>query len=641
MSTSTSFLASSQRRTQSLSQHDAAELYALPYWSGDYFTIDAQGKLCLASEQNVPLLEIIQALQQRGHSLPMILRFPHILRDRLQRLNAAFGQAMEKFSYQASYQGVFPIKVNQRRVVVENLAKYGRDYATGFEAGSKAELAICLAQPLAAEALLCCNGFKDDDFIRMALWGRALGKKVVITLEKFSELERVLRLAEEMQIAPLIGIRFKLHAKGSGQWASSGGDNAKFGLSAAEIMATVTQLREKGMLESLVMLHCHVGSQLTDIRKIRSAVREAAQAYSSLQKAGVALQYLNVGGGLAVDYDGSKTTFYISANYDMQEYADTVVYTILETCNEAKVPHPIIVSESGRALTAHHTVLVLPVIDVISATLEPIDLPDLPEDAHSLIGDMQELLQDINVKNYREVYYDALGNKDTMHNLFDLGYLSLLERAHVENCYKRILAQVAAIVRTLEYVPEELEEVKQILADKYICNFSLFQSLPDHWAIQSLFPIMPLQRLNERPNCHGTLVDISCDSDGKINKFIDLRDVRNTLPLHTLAKGEAYYIGCFLTGAYQDVLSNTHNLFGSLNEAHIAVTKEGWTIRRFLRGQKARRVIESVGYNISELEDDMIHAIDEAKAAGKMSAEQGERLLALYAAEMAGYTYLE
>lgn len=628
-----------------LSPQDAAELYGLPYWSNDYFCINQQGQLCFCLEPitghaPLPLTEIIATLQQRGYSLPIILRFPQLLADRLDTVNHAFANAIQKFDYQAHYQGVFPIKVNQRRVVVETIATYGARYRTGLEAGSKAELAICLAQDMAEEALLCCNGFKDDDFIRMALWGKKMGKRVVITLEKFSELERVLRIAQTMDIPPLMGIRFKLHSKGSGQWSSSGGDSAKFGLSSAEIMAAVEHLKTLGRLEALVMLHCHVGSQLTDIRKIRTAVREAARAYCSLRQAGVPIQYLNVGGGLAVDYDGSKTTYYVSANYNIQEYADTVVYTILEICNEAAVPHPIIVTESGRALTAHHAIVVLPVIDVIGSTLEPVELPELEGEVHSLIADMEDILENISLKNYREAYYDAVGNKETMNNLFDLGYLSLLERAHIENLYKRILAKVAQIVATLEYVPDELEDVSKILADKYICNFSVFQSLPDHWAIQSLFPIMPLQRLNERPQRHGTLVDISCDSDGHISKFIDLRDVRSTLPLHQL-NGQPYYIGCFLTGAYQDVLANSHNLFGRVNEAHIEVEDGSWHLHRFERGEKARRIIEKMGYSIDNLEDAIITAIDKAKASGTMSASQGEALLALYASEMAGYTYLE
>ena len=621
---------------------DAAELYGVPYWSSGHFSVGADGLARVAGQKEGPSVAIesvLAALRARGESFPMILRFPQIIEDRLERLNGAFHRAAEKFGYRNGYQGVFPIKVNQRRVVVETIAEYGARFRTGLEAGSKAELALCLVQDLHPEALLCCNGFKDDDFVRLALWGRKLGKNVVITLEKLEELERVLRISQEVGVEPAIGVRFKLHARGSGQWEASGGDNAKFGLSAGEIMNVAERLRARGMLHTLQMLHCHVGSQVTDVRKVRSAVREAAQAYVELRELGVPVQYLNVGGGLAVDYDGSKTTFYASANYGLQEYADTVVYTILETCNETETPHPVVVTESGRALTAHHAVVVVPVVGTIGPTRQPPELPPLPGETHALVKDMRELLDNVTLKNYREVYHDAQDNKDTMHNLFDLGYLSLLERAHVETLYNQILLRVARVVRDLDYVPDDFEDLPKLLADKYICNFSLFQSVPDHWAIGALFPVMPLHRLNERPTRDATLVDISCDSDGKVNKFVDLRDVKDTLPLHELRPGEPYDLGIFLTGAYQDVLANAHNLFGRVNEAHVRVTGEDtFVLERFVGGQKARRVIENMGYEAPELRGWLKEEISEA---GSLSPEEGEKLLSLYNAELVGYTYLE
>ena len=621
---------------------DAAELYGVPYWSAGHFRVGADGRVRVSGQKEGPsvaLESILASLRARGESFPMILRFPQIIEDRLERLNGAFSRAAEKFGYENGYQGVFPIKVNQRRVVVETVAEYGARFRTGLEAGSKAELALCLVQDIHPEALLCCNGFKDDDFVRLALWGRKLGKNVVITLEKFSELERVLRLSQEVGVEPAIGVRFKLHARGSGQWEASGGDQAKFGLSAGEVMGVAERLRDLGMLHTLRMLHCHVGSQVTDVRKIRSAVREAAQAYVELRELGVRVDYLNVGGGLAVDYDGSKTTFYASANYGLQEYADTVVYTILETCNEAGAPHPVVVTESGRALTAHHAVVVIPVVDAIGPTHQPPALPPLPGETHALVKDMRELLGNVTLKNYREVYHDAQDNKDTMHSLFDLGYLSLLERAHVETLYNQILVRVARIVRDLDYVPDVFEDLPKLLADKYICNFSLFQSVPDHWAIGALFPVMPLHRLSERPTRDATLVDISCDSDGKINKFVDLRDVKDTLPLHELRPGEPYDLGIFLTGAYQDVLANAHNLFGRVNEAHVRVTGEDeFVLERFIGGQKARRVIENMGYEAPELRGWLEEEISEA---GSLTPEEGKKLLSLYNAELVGYTYLE
>lgn len=621
---------------------DAAELYGVPNWSGGYFKVGAGGELCATlNGGEAPLTQMIEEFREAGHALPMILRFPQILEDRLAGLNRAFAEAITKFGYKGHYQGVFPVKVNQRRVVLETLAESGARYRTGVEAGSKAELALCLVQDLHPEALLCCNGFKDEDFIRLALWGRRLNKNVVITLEKYSELERVLKVSREMGIRPALGLRFKLHAQGSGKWEDSGGDNAKFGLSTSEMISATERLRELGMLDTLQMVHCHVGSQVTDIRKVRAAVREAAQTYVELRELGVEIRYLNVGGGLAVDYDGSRTSFHASANYGLQEYADTVVYTILETCQETGVSHPIVVSESGRALTAHHAVLVLLVIDAVGPTRAAVTLPPLPEDAHTLVRDMQELLETVTVKNYREVFYDAASNKDTMHSLFDLGYLSILERAHAENLYYRTLSKIARIVRDLDYVPEDFEDLPKILADKYICNFSLFQSLPDHWAIGALFPIVPLSRLDEAPTREAVLVDISCDSDGKIDRFIDLRDVKATLPLHELRDGEPYYLGIFLTGAYQDVLANSHNLFGRVNEAHVRLTPEGFVTERLVNGQKARRVIENMGYEAPQLRGWLIEETDEAKAKGELSEGDAAALLEKYSAELVGYTYLE
>ena len=620
---------------------DAAELYGVPNWSGGYFEVGKRGEMNVTLDgMKAPLLEMIREFREAGHALPLILRFPQILEDRLARLNGAFRTATEKFDYQNHYQGVFPVKVNQRRVVLETLAEAGARYRTGVEAGSKAELALCLVQDLHPEALLCCNGFKDEDFVRLALWGRRLNKNVVITLEKYTELGRVLKVSREMGIRPALGLRFKLHAQGSGKWEDSGGDNAKFGLSTGEMIAATEKLRELGMLDTLKMVHCHVGSQVTDIRKVRAAVREAAQTYVELRELGVEVEYLNVGGGLAVDYDGSGTSFHASANYGLQEYADTVIYTILETCQEAGVPHPIVVSESGRALTAHHAVLVLPVIDAVGPTQVAVTLPALPEGAHTLVRDMRELLETVTLKNYREVFNDAVGNKDTMHSLFDLGYLSILERAHIETLYYQTLSKIGRIVRDLDYVPEDIEDLPKLLADKYICNFSLFQSLPDHWAIGALFPIMPLHRLDERPTRDATLVDISCDSDGKIDKFIDLRDVKATLPLHRL-NGEPYYLGVFLAGAYQDVLANSHNLFGRVNEAHIRLTPEGFVTERVVNGQKARRVIENMGYEAPELRGWLVEEAEEAMANGTLSRPDAEALLSKYSAELVGYTYLE
>jgi arginine decarboxylase len=625
---------------------DAEELYSISAWASGYFRVGRNGDMEVtlrsAPEHGVSIATIVEELREGGHQVPMIVRFPQIIEDRLDRINGAFAGSIAESGYGGHYQGVYPVKVNQRRVVIETIAEYGARYKTGLEAGSKAELALILVQDTHPEALICCNGFKDDDFVRLALWGRKLGKPVVITLEKHSELDRVLRVSREMGVTPAIGIRYKLHAKGAGQWEASGGDDAKFGLTSTELIDAVARLRDEGMLDAVQMIHCHVGSQLTDVRRIKVAVREAAQVYVDVRAMGAGVRYLNVGGGLAVDYDGSKTTFEASANYGLSEYADTVVYTIKEVCDDGGADHPIIVTESGRALTAHHAVLVMPVIDVIGPTRTPLALPPLEGEVHALVRDMEQLLRDVSLKTYREVYNEAVSNKETMHSLFDLGYLTLLERAHIEQLFGRVLVRIAKVIEQLDYVPEELEALPKRLADKYVCNFSLFQGMPDHWAIQQLFPIVPLTRLHKRPTRNATLVDISCDSDGKIERFIDLRDVRSTLPVHDLRRGETYYLGAFLTGAYQDVLANTHNLFGRVNEAHIRLEGKAWRIERLVNGQKARRVIENMGYETETLHGWLQEEIRESERAGiTLSDEEKRELGELYDSELVGYTYLE
>ncbi len=625
---------------------DAEALYSISEWAGGYFRAGRHGdmEVTLRSDPSraASIRGIVESLRERGHRVPMIVRFPQIIEDRLDRINQSFAAAIDEAGYHAHYQGVYPVKVNQRRMVIETVAEYGARYMTGLEAGSKAELALILVQDTHPKALICCNGFKDDHFVRLALWGRKLGKPVVITLEKYAELERVLRVSREMGVSPVVGIRYKLHAKGAGQWEASGGDDAKFGLTSTELINAVRRLREEGMLGALQMIHCHVGSQLTDVRKIRVAVREAAQVYVDVRTMGADVRYLNVGGGLAVDYDGSKTTFEASANYGIQEYADTVVYTIKEVCDDSDAQHPVIVTESGRALTAHHAVLVMPVIDALGPTRTPLELPPLEGETHQLVRDMRELLRSVSIKTYREVYNEAVSNKETMHSLFDLGYLTLLERAYIEQLFQQVLVRVAKVVEQLDYVPEELEALPRRLADTYVCNFSLFQGMPDHWAIGQLFPIVPLARLHERPTRQATLVDISCDSDGKIQRFIDLRDVRATLPVHELRSGEPYYLGAFLTGAYQDVLATTHNLFGRVNEAHIRLIEDGWRAELLVNGQKARRVIQNMGYEVGTLHGWLQEEIRESEAAGIVLSEEEKReLVALYDAELVGYTYLQ
>jgi len=628
------------RTARRFTPKEAEEIYLVPHWSAGFFRIGRDGEMEVTplgpQGPAASLLEIVEALRDEGRPLPLVLRFPQILEARVQELNEAFRGAMEKYGYRGTYRGVYPVKVNQRRLVLETVAKAGKAYHFGLEAGSKAELALILAQDLSEEALITTNGFKDDDFIRLALMGRKLGRNVVLTLEKFAELPRVVRLSQELGVKPLLGLRYKLKAKGAGQWEASGGENAKFGLTTPEIVRAVEILKEADLLDALVMVHAHIGSQVTDIRKIKAAVREAAQTYVQLRKLGAPLRYLNLGGGLAVDYDGSKTNFYASANYTLPEYAEDLVYVTKEVVEGHGEPHPILVTESGRAITAYHEVLVLEVIDVITPPGERRPTPP-PEEAHPLVKELWESLQSLGPKNFREVYHDAFADKETLQTLYDLGLVSLKDRALAEEIFYHIARKVYALVRELPYAPDEFEDLEKLLADKLVCNFSIFQSLPDAWAIHQLFPIVPLSRLHEPPTRQATLVDISCDSDGKIDRFIDLHDVRQTLPVHPVRPGESYYLGVFLVGAYQDVLGSNHNLFGQVGEAHVRVDEEGFAIERFVPGETAEKVIEKMGFAAREL----MLGVERLVRQSRLSPAEKGAFLERYARELQGYTYLE
>lgn len=622
------------------SPKEAEEIYLVPYWGAGFFRVGRDGELEVTplgpEGPSASLLEIVEALRDEGRPLPLVLRFPQILEARVRELNEAFRRAMEKYGYHGGYRGVYPVKVNQRRLVLETVAKAGRPYHYGLEAGSKAELALILAQDLSPESLITTNGFKDDDFIRLALMGRKLSRNVVITLEKFAELSRVIRISKELGVRPSLGIRYKLKAKGAGQWEASGGENAKFGLTTPEIIRAVEILKEEGLLDALVMIHAHIGSQVTDIRKIKAAVREAAQTYVQLRKLGAPLQYLNLGGGLAVDYDGSKTNFYASANYTLPEYAEDLVYVTKEVVEAQGEPHPTLVTESGRAVTAYHEVLILEVIDVIAPPGEARPQPP-SEEAHPLVKELWEGLETLSPKNFREVYHDAFADKETLQTLYDLGLVSLKDRALAEEIFYHIARRVYAIAQDLPYAPDEFEDLEKLLADKLVCNFSIFQSLPDAWAIHQLFPIVPLSRLNEPPTRQATLVDISCDSDGKIDRFIDLHDVRHSLPVHPIRPGEAYYLGVFLVGAYQDVLGSNHNLFGQVGEAHVVVDEEGFAIERFVPGETAEDVIEKMGFTAREL----FQGVERLVRQSRLSPVEKGAFLERYMRELRGYTYLE
>jgi arginine decarboxylase len=584
---------------------DAGALYGIPNWGKGFFHISDSGDLVVRptreASRGIALKQIVDEVAVRGIATPMIIRFPQILSAAVANLNDAFARAIDEYGYGNVFRGVFPIKVNQKRVVVDHIVDAGRRYGYGLEAGSKPELLAAIAADLGPECLITCNGYKDDIFVRMALNAVRMKKKVVLILEKVSELERILSVAKAHGVRPLIGMRSKLYARGSGKWAKSGGEAAKFGLTTPEMLEAIKILKARKMLDCLVMLHFHIGSQITDIRKIKEAIREAGRVYAKLRAQGVPIQYLNLGGGLGVDYDGSKTAFDSSMNYSVQEYANDVVYTVKQICDEENVPAPVLVTESGRAVTAYHSVFVTNVLDVADRIEEGRRVSVTASDP-TVLQELASISRTVNAKTLRESYHDALQYKEELFTLFNLGHLSLEDRSKGEVLFWQICERIHKDLKTLKEVPEEFEDMETMLADKYVLNFSVFQSLPDVWAIDQLFPILPIHRLNERPTEFGTLADITCDSDGKIEKFIDLRDIKETLPLHPLRDGEPYYLGVCLMGAYQDVLGDLHNLFGEANEVLVNVDEEGRAqITDVLPGESCERVLEYMNYDRAEI----------------------------------------
>jgi arginine decarboxylase len=622
---------------------DAATLYGIPNWGKGFFHVSEDGDLVVRptreAGRGVALKQIVDEVAARGISTPMVIRFPQILMSAVANLNDAFGRAIDEYGYGNVFRGVFPIKVNQKRVVVDHIVEAGRRYGYGLEAGSKPELLAAIAADLGPDCLITCNGYKDDIFIRMALNAVRMKKKVVLILEKVSELERILAVARERGVRPLIGMRAKLYARGSGKWAKSGGEAAKFGLTTPEMLEAVKILKSRKMLDSLVMLHFHIGSQITDIRKIKEAIREAGRVYAKLRALGVPIQYLNLGGGLGVDYDGSKTAFDSSMNYSVQEYANDVVYTVKQICDEEKVPPPVLVTESGRAVTAYHSVFVTNVLDVADRIDQGRRVRVTPADPN-VLQELAAVYESVNVKTLRESYHDAQQYKEELFTLFNLGHLSLEDRSKGEILYWQICDKIHRDLKNLKEVPEEFEDMETMLADTYVLNFSVFQSLPDIWAIDQLFPILPIHRLNERPADFGTLADITCDSDGKIEKFIDLRDIKETLALHALRNGEPYYLGVCLMGAYQDVLGDLHNLFGEANEVLVTVDEEGNShIADVLPGESCQRVLEYMNYDRTEILDSIDRQI--RRAGRTLRKEEARAIFKDFEEVFPRYTYLE
>jgi arginine decarboxylase len=626
----------------------AEKLYNVEQWGAGYFHIHTNGNIAITPTKDpnisIDLLTVVNDIRSRGIELPAVIRFQDILRSRVKELNESFRRAISEYNYQGKYTGVFPIKVNQLREAVEEILDAGVPYSYGIECGSKPELYVALALIEDKDTLIVANGYKDSQFIRMALLGRQLKKNVILVVEKLSELRQILLVSKELGVEPMIGIRAKLSTKGMGKWEASSGDHSKFGLTAPEIIEAIAMMKEHDLAHAFKLLHFHIGSQIPDIRTIKAAVKEAARIYASAHKMGIPIQYIDVGGGLGVDYDGSRTSFQSSMNYTMQEYANDVVYSILEVCNTEEIPHPNIVSESGRAIVAHHSVLILEIFGKIEKAPTRHNLDFSPDDP-DIIQEMLDLRHQLHKKNtnYLEVYHDAVQRRDESQSLFNLGYLTLIDKAKVETLFWEICHTIRELTRTTENAPEELRELEPKLADQYLCNFSLFQSLLDHWAIGHLFPIVPIHRLNEEPTRRATLADITCDSDGRVSKFIDLNDVKERLELHAL-NGSPYYLGVFLLGAYQDIMGDLHNLFGRVNEVHVFMDDEepdNYYVEETIPGSNVAQVLSLVQYNENEIIKLIKKSVDQRIKEGVLKPSEGVRLLDIYELGLKDYTYLQ
>ena len=622
---------------------DSAELYQVANWGAGFFDINERGHVQVTPRgpegPAIDLYELLPGLQERGLKMPLLVRFSDIVASRVRGLSRAFAKAIADYAYEGRFRGVYPIKVNQQRHVVEEIVRFGAPHRIGLEVGSKPELIIALALLETPGALLVCNGYKDRAYIETALLAQRLGRTPVIVIDRFPELDLVIRVSRELGIRPHIGVRARLMTKSVGKWADSSGERSKFGLSAAEIVEAVDRLRAEKMLDCLELLHFHIGSQVTAIRAHKEALREACRIFVGLHAMGARPSLLDVGGGLGVDYDGSQTNFHSSMNYSLQEYANDVVSSVQEACDETGVPHPDIVTEAGRAMVAHHSVLIFDVLGVSELRLA--ETPEAPgEDDPRVVQDLWEIWNTLSRKNPIEGWHDLLQLKEEAGTLFALGYLDLRARARVEKLFQAGCEKLLRIVRELPQVPEELEDIEKTLADTYYGNFSMFQSMPDHWGFKMLFPVMPIHRLEHEPTRRGIIADLTCDSDGKIGEFIDQHDVRKTLELHRL-NGEPYYIGVFLVGAYQEILGDLHNLFGDTHAVHVRVDDEGRTlIEHVVQGDKVREVLDYVEYDRGELVAGVQETANAAIERGDLSHEESQLLLKRYEAALEETTYL-
>ena len=623
---------------------DSEELYNITGWGTSYFSINDAGHVVVTPRRDgvtVDLKELVDELQLRDVASPMLLRFPDILANRIEKMSSCFKQAAEEYGYKAENFIIYPIKVNQMRPVVEEIISHGKKFNLGLEAGSKPELHAVIAVNTDSDSLIVCNGYKDESYIELALLAQKMGKRIFLVVEKMNELKLIAKMAKQLNVQPNIGIRIKLASSGSGKWEESGGDASKFGLTSSELLEALDFMESKGLKDCLKLIHFHIGSQVTKIRRIKTALREASQFYVQLHSMGFNVEFVDIGGGLGVDYDGTRSSNSEgSVNYSIQEYVNDSISTLVDVSDKNGIPHPNIITESGRALTAHHSVLIFEVLE--TATLpEWDDEEEIAPDAHELVQELYSIWDSLNQNKMLEAWHDAQQIREEALDLFSHGIVDLKTRAQIERLYWSITREINQIAGGLKHAPDEFRGLSKLLADKYFCNFSLFQSLPDSWAIDQIFPIMPIQRLDEKPERSATLQDITCDSDGKIANFISTRNVAHYLPVHSLKKTEPYYLAVFLVGAYQEILGDMHNLFGDTNAVHVSVNEKGYNIEQIIDGETVAEVLDYVQYNPKKLVRTLETWVTKSVKEGKISLEEGKEFLSNYRSGLYGYTYLE
>ena len=623
---------------------DSEELYNITGWGTSYFGINDKGHVVVTPRRDgvaVDLKELVDELQLRDVAAPTLVRFPDILDNRIEKMSSCFKQAAEEYGYKAENFIIYPIKVNQMRPVVEEIISHGKKFNLGLEAGSKPELHAVIAVNTDSDSLIVCNGYKDESYIELALLAQKMGKRIFLVVEKMNELKLIAKMAKQLNVQPNIGIRIKLASSGSGKWEESGGDASKFGLTSSELLEALDFMESKGLKDCLKLIHFHIGSQVTKIRRIKTALREASQFYVQLHAMGFKVEFVDIGGGLGVDYDGTRSSNSEgSVNYSIQEYVNDSISTLVDVSDKNGIPHPNIITESGRALTAHHSVLIFEVLE--TATLpEWADGEVIAPDAHERVQELYGIWDSLNQNKMLEAWHDAQQIREEALDLFSHGIVDLKTRAQIERLYWSITREINQIAEGLKHAPDEFRGLSKLLADKYFCNFSLFQSLPDSWAIDQIFPIMPIQRLDEKPDRSASLQDITCDSDGKIANFISTRNVAHYLPVHSLKKTEPYYVAVFLVGAYQEILGDMHNLFGDTNAVHVSVNEKGYNIEQIIDGETVAEVLDYVQYNPKKLVRTLETWVTKSVKEGKISLEEGKEFLSNYRSGLYGYTYLE